>query len=65
MCLTLGVTLLASITEIHIVLSYQCTVKAPVWSDQAIMYIQITLFFLTALYMHIIYPSVESDDISG
>ena len=30
--LTLGVTLLASPTEIQLVLSYQCTVGAPVYS---------------------------------
>ena len=32
MCLTLGVTILASTIEIKLVLSSQCTVVAPVWS---------------------------------
>ena len=64
-CLTLGVTLLASTKEIQLVLSYQCTVGAPVWSARDYMYLQIILVLLTALYMHIIYPSVESEAISS
>ena len=65
MCLTLGVTILSSTTETKLVLSSQCTVGAPVWSAKSSMYLRITLVFLTALYMHLIYPSVESDAIAG
>ena len=65
MCLTLVVTLLASTTDIQLVLSYQCTVGAPVWSAKNSMYIWITFVLLTALNMHLTYPSVESDAISG
>ena len=65
MCLTQVGTLLASTTEIQLVLSSQCTVGAPVLSSKASMYLQITLVFLTALYMRLIYPSVESDYIAG
>ena len=65
MCLTLGVTRLASTTEIQLVLSSQFNVCASVWSDKASMYLQITLVFFTALYIHLISPSVESDAIAG
>ena len=65
MCFTLGVTLLASTTRIQRVLSYQCTVVAPVWSAKYSMYIRITLIFLTALYMYLIPPSVGSKAIAG
>ena len=65
MCLTLGVTILASTAEIQLWLSSQCTVGAPVWIAKASMYLRIALVFFTDLYMHIIYPSVESDYISG
>ena len=65
MCLTLGVTILASTTEIQLVLSSQCTVYAPVRSDKAYMYICIALVFLKDLYMHLISPSVDSEDIAG
>ena len=58
MCLTLGVTLLASTTEIQLVLSSQYTVVAPVWSAKASMYLLIALILLTSLYMHLIYPSM-------
>ena len=64
-CLTLGVTILDSTTEIKIVLYYQCTVVVPVWSDKASVYLHITLVLLTALYMHLIYPAVESEDTYG
>ena len=57
-CLTLGVTILSSTTEIKPVLSYQYTVGDPVWSAKASMYLWIALFFLADLYMHIIYLSV-------
>ena len=40
---------------------YQGTVSAPVWSDKAYIYLRISLFFLAALYMHLVYPSVESE----
>ena len=59
MCLTLGVTILDSTIEIQLVLSYQCTVGAPVWSVKFPMYIQIAIVFLTDFYMHLISPSVE------
>ena len=39
-------------------------VGAPVWSSKASMYLRITLVFLTDLYMHLIFPSVESEAIS-
>ena len=64
MCLTLGVTLLASTTEIQHVLSYQCTVGAPVWSAKASIYLWIYLVLFTALYMNLISPPVESDAIA-
>ena len=64
-CLTIGVTILASITEIQLALYSRCTVSAPVWITGASVYLHITLVFLTALYMHLISPSVESYDISG
>ena len=60
MCLTLGVTILASTTEIQLVVYSQCTLGAPVWSAKYSMYIQINLVLFTALYMHLISPSVES-----
>ena len=44
MYLTLGVTPLASTTEIQLVLSYQCTVGAPVWIAKASMYLRISFF---------------------
>ena len=65
MRLTLRVTLLTSITEIQLMLSSYYTLGSPVWGDKASMYIWITLFFLTALYIHIISSSVESDAIDG
>ena len=65
MCLTLGVTILTSTTEIQLVLSSQCTVGSPVWSAKASMYLRINLVFLTAFYMHLIYPSMDSDAIYG
>ena len=65
MYLNIGETLLASTTEIQLVLYSQYNVVAPVWSEKDSMYLRITLVFLTALYMHLIYPSVESDAIAG
>ena len=56
MYLTLGVTLLASTTEIQLILYSQCTVVAPLWSSRDLIYLQINLVFLAALYMHIISP---------
>ena len=63
MCLTLGVTILTSTPEIQLVLSSKFTVGVPVWSAKASMYLRITVVFLTALYMHLISPSVDSDAI--
>ena len=65
MCLTLGVTILASTTEINLVLSSQFIVGAPLYSSKAYMYIRIELVFLTDFYMHIISPPVDSEAISG
>ena len=65
MCLTTGVTILSSTIELELVLSSQCTVAVTVWSSKDSMYLQIDLVFLTALYMHLISPSVESEDIAG
>ena len=64
-CLTLGVTILASTKEIKLVLSYECTVGLLVWSAKASMYLRINLVFLTALYMYLIYPSLDSEAIAG
>ena len=65
MCLTLGVSILASTTEIQILLSSQCTVHESVWSAKATMQCQISVVFLIALYMYLIYPSVESEATAG
>ena len=65
MFLTLGVTLLASTTEIQLVLYYACTVYARLCSDKPSMYLRTTLFLFTDLYMHLISPPVESNDIAG
>ena len=65
MCLTIGVTILASTTEIKIVLYYQFNVCTPVWSSKASMYLHIHLFLLTALHMNLIYISEEPEDKSG
>ena len=61
----LGVTALASTTGMQLVLSSQFIVGALVCSAKASVYFQITLFFFTDLYMHLISPSVESDAIAG
>ena len=65
MCLTLGVTILASTIEIQILLSSQFTFGAPVCSAKSSMHPRITLVSLTALYMYLIYLSVESEVIAG
>ena len=65
MYLTLGVNILASTTEINILLSSQYNVGAPMWRANASMYTRITLVLLTAFYMHLIYPSVESEAVAG
>ena len=65
MYLTLGVTILDSTTEMHLVLSFQFTVGAPVWRSRDSIYLLISLAFMTALYMHLIYPSLESEAIYG
>ena len=61
MCLTIVVTLLDSTIDIQLVLSYHFTVGAPVWSAKTSMYLLITFFKLTYLYMHLISPSVDLD----
>ena len=48
-----------------LVLYYQFTVGVPVWIDKASMYLRKALVLLTALYMHTIYPSVDSETIAG
>ena len=65
MCLTLGVTILDSKIEIQLVLSSQCTVGALVWRAKASMYLRTALVLLISLYMHLIYPSVDSEAIVG
>ena len=65
MRLTLGVNTLVLATEIKIVLYYLYNVGAPVWSAKASMCCQISLVFFTALYMHLIYPSVDSKTRTG
>ena len=65
MCLTISVTILDSKTAIKYVLYYQSTVGAAVWRAKASMYLQISLVFLTAFYIHLIYLSVESKATSG
>ena len=65
MFLNLVVTILVLTIEIKLVLSYQYNVGAPVWSAKDSMYLRINLVFFTDLYMHLIYPSVESDAIAG
>ena len=61
MFLTLGVTILASTTEIQLVLYSHCTASTSVFSAKAYMYLRITLVFLAVLYMYLIYSSVESE----
>ena len=65
MCLTIGVTILASTSEIQLVLSSQYTIGYPVWSAKASMYLRIISVFLKSLYIYINNPSVDSDAISG
>ena len=65
MCLTLGVTLLYWITEMKLVLSSQCTNGTSVWSAKASIYLSAALVLLISLYMHLIYPSVDSEAIVG
>ena len=65
MCLTLGETILYPTTEIQLVLSSQCNGGTLVLSYRDSMYLRTTLVFLTALYKHPIYPSVESEAMNG
>ena len=60
MCLNLGVTLSYSTMEIQLVLSYLCTVGAPLWSYNALMQRQISLVFPAYFCMYLIDLSVES-----
>ena len=64
-CLSLGVTFLDSTAEIKLMLSYQCTVGAPVYISKASVYLCIALVFLKALYIHIIFPSVKSEAVAS
>ena len=65
MCLTIGVTILDSTTEIQRMLSFQCNVGTPVWIAKDSMYLRITLVVLKDVYMHLFSPSLESDAIDG
>ena len=65
MCLTPGVSILASTTEIQLALSSQYTVGKTVHSARTSMYLRITLVLLTDLYMHLIYTSAEPEAIAG
>ena len=65
MCLTLGVTILDSTKEIQLLFSSQFNVGSPLCSSKACSYLSIAFVFLIALYMHLIYPSVESEAISS
>ena len=56
MCLTLGITISDSTTEIQLLLYSNFTIDAPVCSAKAYMYLRITLVLLTSLYMHIFSP---------
>ena len=56
MSLILGVTLLASTTEIQIMLSSLCILGSPVWSDKTSMYLEITSVSLAAFYVYILSP---------
>ena len=56
MCFTLGVTILDSRKEIHVMLSSYYTDRAPVCISKASMQIWTALVFLTYLYMQKIYP---------
>ena len=57
-CLTLGVTILDSTTEMQLVLSSLCNVGAPVWSAKYSMWRQIALGIFTDLYMPLISQAV-------
>ena len=61
MYLTLGVNILASTTEIQLLLPSKCTFDETVCSAKAPMYLHISLVLFTAFYMHVIYPSVDSE----
>ena len=64
-CLTLGVTFLSSTIEIKLVLYYQYTVGSTLWSAKGSMYLQIAFVLLKVLYMYLIHPPVNSEDIAG
>ena len=64
-CLTPGVTILASTTEIKLFLSYKYNVVAPLWSANASINCRTALVFLTDLYMHIIFILADSEDTAG
>ena len=56
MYLTLGVNILASTTEIQLLLSFKCTVGETVWISKAPVYLCICLILFTEFYMHLIFP---------
>ena len=60
MYLTLGVTILSSISEIQLLLYSQCSVGAPVGIAKASMYLRMALVLLAVLCLNLISPSVES-----
>ena len=65
MSLTLGVNILASTTEIQLMLSSQLTDGAPVCSAKVYMYLRIALVFLKSLNMNIIYTPLDSEYTAG
>ena len=65
MRLTLRLTLIVSRTKMQLVFYSRCNIGAPVWSAKDSIYLGMALVFLKALYMHIISPSVDSEDTAG
>ena len=65
MCLTLGLTILASTTEIQRVLYSQYTVGSIVLSAKVSMYRRIALVLCTYLYLHLISSPVDSEVTPG
>ena len=54
MCLNIVLATLASTTEMKLLLYSEYSVRVPVWSAKASMYIRITFVLFKALYMHLI-----------
>ena len=60
MCLTLGVTVLATTAEIRLLFSSQCTFDAPLFSAKVSVYLRIVLVLLIDLYINLIFTPLES-----